>query len=455
MSNEHSVLSAKMESKIPVVLVHGNTESGEHWAVVMERLKKAGYTQVFAINFTPPANGSCVGYAGQLQTFMDTVVLPNIAPHKKVAMLAHSLGVTTTRYYIKNLGGKAHVSHAVLIAGANHGIAACDTVLLSDPQGKYFQQAPELHTDNPPFLQQLNAPGGEEGVLFMTLSGPHDFYYSMHEESPFVSGADNRVIPYKGHWDLRDSEESFVLMAAFLEGKLETQSLGKGLFKYPDRPYGQWHYCEDCTKIQRYTFLEDGTALLNDGKVERRGIYKVSTRTNPGWIDIEFPEGTYYGLYRLNANGDGLALKLSAANGLRPNDMRYPDLYYRTPTVAISLPEILGRWKAIKVGFLRSFITPEFYMSFGPEGQFKIEGKMLIGADFVVEGKFMLGAGAQAYTAHVKIEKSNLPTIPVNNHLDCIFDFKDSKLRFVFPPGTRRAYIPQVIDNPIILEKVP
>ncbi len=443
-----------MEAKIPIVLVHGNGESGAHWKHVAETLRTLGYTQLFAIDFSPPANGSCVSYAQQLQAFVDKSVLPQIGPGKKFAIFAHSLGVTTSRYYIRNLGGKDHVSHAVFMAGANHGIIDCDSVLLMDPEAKIFKQAPEIHTGDSEFLRKLNlSPEGEAGVKYMTISSPHDCYYSMNEESPFIDWADNRVVPCKGHWGVRDSDESLKLSLAFLESR--DISLGRALVPHPDRPYGEWNLCEDTKTGHRYLFAPDGTATFFTGSDVRSGRFRFATSGPANLIDIEFPEGTYYGLYRVNVNGDQLALKLSSVNGPRPKDNRYANLYYRTPVKEATPKELFGCWRARDFGNLRALAPTEYSLGLNADGTFKISGKMLIAPQFAVEGKYCTEKIADSpaeYKIHLLVETSTLFLVPARTYYGGRMRLAGEKeMQLTLPSSSRRTRMPQVVDNPVIL----
>ena len=345
------------------------------------------------------------------------------------------------------------MSHGIFMAGVNHGIAFADAVLLDDPEGKVFKQAPEIHTGNPEFLVKLNTPGGEEGVKYMTLSTPHDYFYSMNEQSPFVDGADNRVVPYKGHWQIRDSDESFQLYLAFLEGRENSLSLGKALFQYPDRPFGEWNNCADCTIIQRYAFTEDGKVSFFDGKSTKEGKYTFSTSYPANLIDITFPEGTYYGLYRLNANGDGMMMKLGTVDGMRPKDYRYPDLYSRTLKKDGSEKELAGTWKSIDSGFYLAFGVTEYILNLTEEGNFKISGKTMAGQAFESEGKFAAEKMRDQYRMSFAIGSTNFPLLPKNSCFGAVAKFKDGKLLLEHPVASKGSLNPQVVDNPIILEK--
>lgn len=339
---------------------------------------------------------------------MNKSVLPNIAPLQKVCIIAHSLGVTTARYYIKNLGGHEHVSHAIFVAGANHGISSCDTVLLTDPEGKIFKQAPELHTGDCEFLNKLNKePGNEKYVKYMTLTSPHDYYYSIHEDSPFIDWADNRVLPYKGHWSIRDSPESFELMLAFLEGNEKTLKLGKEVIPRPDRVFGEWTLCENYMKDKRFIFTEDGKVkFVNDGKT-KEGKYTFCTSYPANLIDLEFADGKMYGLYRLNATGDNLALKFSELNGDRPAKIRYPEIYFKAPEIPLIAQKLQGKWNAIEYGSLKAFAPSEYKISFNAS-KFKIEGNLIVAPKMVIEGKFVVEEiKKNVYKLHLFIESSN------------------------------------------------
>ncbi|WP_377321251.1 esterase/lipase family protein [Pimelobacter simplex] len=104
---------------VPVVLVHGTFGDRRH---LLERLSKAILATgscLFSLDYGNRGTDDVVRAAGQLKTFVDRVRAATGAA--KVSLVGHSQGGMMPRYYIKNLGGAAHVDDLVGIAPSNHG----------------------------------------------------------------------------------------------------------------------------------------------------------------------------------------------------------------------------------------------------------------------------------------------------------------------------------------------
>lgn len=104
----------------PVVLVHGFTGSPSSMATLKTRFEAAG-RQAFSIDL-PSENNVTNGQA--IATFVANVKAQTGATH--VDLVGHSMGGLSTRYYLKSLGGTAHVAQYVSLGSPHYGVwSAC------------------------------------------------------------------------------------------------------------------------------------------------------------------------------------------------------------------------------------------------------------------------------------------------------------------------------------------
>lgn len=163
----------------PVVLVHGlGATASENFGFLAPSIHAAGYC-VFALNY-----GDVFGIAPmedsaqQLATFVDGVLAATGAA--KVDIVGHSEGGLMPRYYLRFLGGAAHVDDMVGIAAPNHGTSL---IFADIPLGIVCGSCNEFATGSA-FLTNLNA-GSEvvPGVSFTQLVTRFD-----EAVIPFTSG---------------------------------------------------------------------------------------------------------------------------------------------------------------------------------------------------------------------------------------------------------------------------
>lgn len=109
---------------VPVVLVNGTTENQSlNWSAMAPYLTNKGYC-VYTFNYGVKLGvnglGDIATSAGELKTFIETVVLPRTGA-AKVDLVGHSQGGMMPRHYIKFLGGFTKVRQLVGISPSNHG----------------------------------------------------------------------------------------------------------------------------------------------------------------------------------------------------------------------------------------------------------------------------------------------------------------------------------------------
>jgi pimeloyl-ACP methyl ester carboxylesterase len=206
----------------PIIFVHGNGDDATKWLPVIWMFESNGYPadRLHAIRLTDPMarrenskpepfRSSTTDQAAELSAMVTRVLLETKA--EKVALVGSSRGGMTIRNYLKNAGGAAVVSHAVLCGTPNHGVLAMDTNLDMEFNGKGH------------FLRQLNE-GSEliAGVKFLTLrSDKLDKFAQANVgfDSPALQGAENVVLPGLDHREVAFHPLAFAEMYRFLTGK--------------------------------------------------------------------------------------------------------------------------------------------------------------------------------------------------------------------------------------------
>ena len=146
----------------PVVLVHGTFESAtDNWLTVSPQIKAAGYC-VFALDYGNRGTGDIPTSAGELQRFVDAVLLATGA--RKVSLVGHSQGGMMPRWYLKFLGGAAKVDDLVGLAPSNHGTTNPGALVA----GATVCPACDQQRAGSSFLQTLNAGDETPGAVSYT-----------------------------------------------------------------------------------------------------------------------------------------------------------------------------------------------------------------------------------------------------------------------------------------------
>jgi triacylglycerol lipase len=221
----------------PVVFVHGNGDTAALWIAQIWRFESNGYPRdrLHAIDLKYPSarsvdakpqegRSSAAEVMQQLAEFVAEVKKKTGAD--KVALVGNSRGANTIRNYVKNGGGKDHVSHVVLGGGVNHGVIISDEALV----GSEFNGASD-------FMRQLNEGPSEvvEGVRFMTLRSEKDDKYAQPDgfflgmagkptgisyDAPALKGAENVVLAGLDHREVSYAPAAFVHTFRFITGRL-------------------------------------------------------------------------------------------------------------------------------------------------------------------------------------------------------------------------------------------
>jgi hypothetical protein len=147
----------------------------------------------------------------------------------RVVLVGNSRGGNVIRDYIRNGGGAATVSRAIIGGGVNHGVWAGDYLPNSEFNGKS------------PFMTGLNSPQGPEGlettpgVAFMTMRSDRNDKYAQPDgrwigqpkmatnigyDAPALKGAQSVVLPGFDHREVSYHPAAFGHTWRFITGQL-------------------------------------------------------------------------------------------------------------------------------------------------------------------------------------------------------------------------------------------
>ncbi|NQV14910.1 alpha/beta fold hydrolase [bacterium] len=189
----------------PIVFVHGNGHTAGNWTTMATYFAEDGYTwnELWAISYLGEAVSEDLfntneGNWEEIDQFVTAVL--EYTQSEKVNIIAHSLGVTVSRTWLKYSNDYSQVENFVGIAGANHGVAFCGPNQHSGLCGEVG------HPDSD-FLQWLNeddeTPQSETLQYITVYNGAHlDVFFpanalmndsTVHDlrTSPLLEGADN------------------------------------------------------------------------------------------------------------------------------------------------------------------------------------------------------------------------------------------------------------------------
>jgi hypothetical protein len=220
----------------PIVFVHGNGDSAAVWINNFWRFESNGFDRrhLFAIDFPYPLartddskpQALRSSTADQMKELAEFVGQVRGRTHRqKVALIASSRGGNTVRNYLKNGGGAAFVSHAILCGTPNKGIVVSDTMLV----GSEFNGAS-------PFLKDLNS-GPDDlipGVEMMAIRSDKNDKYSQPDarfvghpgkptgvsyDSSELRGAKNVILDGLDHRETAFHKLAFGAQYKFIAGK--------------------------------------------------------------------------------------------------------------------------------------------------------------------------------------------------------------------------------------------
>lgn len=258
--------------RTPVIFIHGNTVSATYWNPVREYFLENGYTadELWAVSY---GWNSVRAFDGNdlsvptIEKFVNSVLneLSRKTGRKiqQVDVIAHSLGVTLVRQWMKQHNRWHTVRKFIGACGANHGVWTAGL----DARGQNRVVGFEL-AHGSPWLKQLNAGGETPGPTeYMTLydgNGWGDVLFPpWSKDSPALAGAKNVAYNVENgtgfdHLELPREPETMDAMLVFLgDGKVAAEAkqpriLRSGELLQTNQPSAQLH-CDAKSNPTRLT----------------------------------------------------------------------------------------------------------------------------------------------------------------------------------------------------------
>ncbi|MEV0222188.1 triacylglycerol lipase [Streptomyces sp. NPDC050704] len=140
--------TAEAATRNPVVFVHGLSSSSSSWDDWIADFKADGYQASELFSWSYDWGQSNATTAQQLSAKIQSVLSQTGA--SKVDLVVHSMGALNSRYYLKNLGGTAHVDDFASAAGVHHGTTTAGWC------GWLYTSCREMNTGSA-FLTSLNS----------------------------------------------------------------------------------------------------------------------------------------------------------------------------------------------------------------------------------------------------------------------------------------------------------
>ena len=234
-SNSGNVSMASANGILPIVFVHGDSDTAGNWFAQMQRFASNGYPvdHLFAVDIPHPSarandevpeqnRSSTTDAAQALGLEVDRALAMTGAD--KVVLIANSRGCQTSRNYEKNFGGRGKVAKMILTGCVHNGVfVANDAALGSEYNGAgHFLTALNQEPIIPPGVDVtiirsdkfdlysqpdgrfIGNPGSETGANY---------------DSPELKGANNIVLPGVDHRETGYSPASFAIMYKAITGK--------------------------------------------------------------------------------------------------------------------------------------------------------------------------------------------------------------------------------------------
>lgn len=228
----------------PIVFVHGNGDTAALWYPTVWRYESNGWPRerLFAVDLPyplartddlKPEAGRSSAAENMRNLAAEVERVRKLTGADKVVLVGNSRGGNVIRDYIRNGGGAATVSRAVIGGGVNHGVWSGDYLPGSEFNGKS------------PFMTALNSPQGPEGlettpgVAFMTLRSDSNDKFAQPDgrwigqpkmatntlpEGPALKGAENIVLPVLDHREVSYHPIAFAQSYRFITGKFPART---------------------------------------------------------------------------------------------------------------------------------------------------------------------------------------------------------------------------------------
>jgi pimeloyl-ACP methyl ester carboxylesterase len=127
----------------PVLLLHGLADNRSVFARLRRTLRRAGWTEVYALNHSPLTRDARTA-AAALGAYVERIA--QTTGRAELDLVGHSLGGLIGRYYVQRLGGDARVRNLVTL-GTPHGGTRAVPLLTSHPLIRQMRPNSELITE--------------------------------------------------------------------------------------------------------------------------------------------------------------------------------------------------------------------------------------------------------------------------------------------------------------------
>jgi triacylglycerol lipase len=118
-ARRRDALAPALPAHTPVLFVHGWNASSSTWNTMVSRFKASGYTAAELATFTYNTSQSNATTAALIGRKVDSIrAATGVA---RVAIVTHSMGTLSARYYVRYLGGDGKVDAVVSLGGPSHG----------------------------------------------------------------------------------------------------------------------------------------------------------------------------------------------------------------------------------------------------------------------------------------------------------------------------------------------
>lgn len=215
---------------VPVIFIHGNTESAHFWLPARQYFLDQGWDRdaLWAFSYGHndvqafDSNDAAAASVGHMVDAVTGYLSQRSGREiRQVDIVAHSLGVTAARQWMKQDNAWHRVRNFVAIAGANHGT----WVARADARGRNRASAFELAPDSP-WLQQLNRGGETPGAtrylaLYDGTAWADVLFPAPLQHSPRLEGATNLAFNLEqqtslDHRELAQSPQALAAVVRFL-----------------------------------------------------------------------------------------------------------------------------------------------------------------------------------------------------------------------------------------------
>lgn len=236
--------NAPRDAQPPILFVHGNGDTAALWYAMAWRFESNGWPRerLFAVDLPnplartddlKPQEGRTSASENRQNLAAEVERVRKLTGADKVVLVGNSRGGNVIRDYIRNGGGAATVSRAIIGSGTNHGVWAGDYLPGSEFNGRS------------PFMTALNAPQGPDGlettpgVAFMTLRSDSNDKYAQPDgrwigqpkmatnvayDGPALKGAENVVLPGLDHREASYHPIAFAQTYRFITGQFPART---------------------------------------------------------------------------------------------------------------------------------------------------------------------------------------------------------------------------------------